>query len=346
MKKLIGFVALVAGCIPQPSQSTYRVNEIQLLFPEASERWSYFYGEPQPLKLGDRSLVLEQKELNGIWTVKNTLAVNGETVLREISPAKGPVAQTARIFPGLQLVVKTNQAIQNAWLYDGSWSRLGEKSLEAGRSELLDTRFGSPTFVALSQAETEVVLREILARRTNRPVVIYEVDSFLAANLYQPSPTRYESTAIAVQYGLETELTVRSSAQPPKILLQGAYAAYTANTSAAYLASDQGQLDSIWRTATRNQLPAPNPPSVSFGQNRVAAFFWGQKNTGGYSVQFVRAETSGSTVRATLNLISPAPGAITTQALTSPFIILQISGTPGRVEFVDGTGKVLASAGN
>lgn len=76
------------------------------------------------------------------------------------------------------------------------------------------------------------------------------------------------------------------------------------------------------------------------------AFFWGQKPTGGYGVQYVSSQLSGSTLRVTLRLVSPAPGAILTQALTSPFVLLEVPGRFSRVEFVDANGRLLASAGN
>ncbi|WP_223299545.1 protease complex subunit PrcB family protein [Meiothermus taiwanensis] len=99
-----------------------------------------------------------------------------------------------------------------------------------------------------------------------------------------------------------------------------------------------------WPPATR--FPQPATPSVDFSQSRVVAFFWGQKPTGGYGVQYVSSQLSGSTLRVTLRLVSPAPGAILTQALTSPFVLLEVPGRFNRVEFVDVNGRPLASAGN
>jgi hypothetical protein len=132
----------------------------------------------------------------------------------------------------------------------------------------------------------------------------------------------------------------------PRILQQGSQSAYTASSPAAYLASNTSQLLTLWRLATGNQIPQPATPAVDFNLNRVVAFFWGQKPTGGYSVQYVSSQLSGNTLRVTLRLNSPAPGAILTQALTSPFVILEVPGRFERVEFVDAGGRVLASAGN
>lgn len=343
MRRLIGLLTLaLLGCIPQTTQSPYRVSEIQLLFPDSSERWTYFYGEPQVVRLGGRALALEQRDLNNIWAIRGALSVNGEPALREVGPPVPTAAKTTRVGAGSQYVVQTGGEVQAAWAYDSSWTRLGD-SFKANSREVVDSRLGSP-MLGTSETESEVILREILARRGNRPVVIYQVAPVLPANTFDPAPTRYETMAIAVQYGLETETSVRGP-QTPQTLLQGSRAAYTAVGPAAFLAANQAQFDSIWRTANGNQLPAPATPSVNFSSGRVVAFFWGQKPSGGYTVSLVGTQTVGNTLRVTLNLTSPRPGDITTQALTSPFIILSVPGAPTKVEFVDNTGQLLASAG-
>jgi len=61
-------------------------------------------------------------------------------------------------------------------------------------------------------------------------------------------------------------------------------------------------------------------------------------------VQYVSSQLSGSTFRVTLRLVSPPPGAIVTQALTSPFVMLEVPARFTRVEFVDTSGRLLASA--
>jgi len=168
-------------------------------------------------------------------------------------------------------------------------------------------------------------------------------------NRYEPSPSLSRVAALAVQYGLETELTLMPPSPPPqnpRVMQQGAQSAYTSANPAAYIASTTDQLLTIWRLATGNQLPQPATPSVDFSQYRVVAFFWGQKPTGGYGLQLQGTRLVGDTLRVTLRLNSPPPGAIVTQALTSPFVMLEVPGRFTRVEFVDAGGRVLASAGN
>jgi hypothetical protein len=349
MKRWLGLTILaLASCVPQPGQQPYQLSEIQVLFAESSERWTFFYGEPQVIRLGERSLALAKGPATSPLAVPEALLVRGEAPYREINPALPQAAQTTRTFPGLQFVVRASRNVQSAWLFDGGWSRLG--SVFAGSAaQVVESRPGSPRLASLSEAENEAVLREVLSRRGGRPVVLYELEPPLAPNRYEPTPLQARVVALAVQYGLETELALTPpSPQPqnPRVMQQGGQSAYTNDSAAAFLASNQSQLQTIWRLATGLQLPQPAPPSVDFNLNRVVAFFWGQKPTGGYGIQLLSTQLSGNTLRVTLRLNSPAPGAILTQALTSPFLMLEVPGRFTRVEFVDSSGRVLVSAGN
>lgn len=349
MKPWIGLAVLtLAGCVPQPEQEPYQLSEIQLLFAESSQRWTFFYGEPQVIQLGEQSLALTRGPTTGPLAVPEALLVGGEALYREISPALPRVAQTTRTFPGLQFVVRTSHQVHTAWLFDGGWSQLG--CVFASNSvQMVDNRPGSPRLAALSEAESEAVLREILSRRGGRPVVVYELEPPLAPNRYQPGPSQSRVVALAVQYGLEREVALTPvNPQPlnPRILRQASHSAYTNQNPEAFLLSSQVQLESVWRLAVGHMLPAPTIPVVDFDQSRVVAFFWGQKPTGGFGIQLLNTWLVGSTLRVELRLSSPAPGAIVTQALTSPFLMLEVPGRFARVEFVNSSGRVLASVGN
>jgi hypothetical protein len=348
MKVWLGLLMVaLAGCVPLPEQRAYEVSEIQVLFPENTERWTYFYGEPQVVQLGAQRLSLTQGSSASLLAVPGTLLVNGEAIYREIGPAQPRAAQTSRSFFGLQYVVRASREVKSAWLYNGGWSRLGSTFSE-NTTQVVEERPGIPRLEGLSQAENAAVLGEILARRQGRPVVVYEFQPTLEPNRYEPAPRLRRLAALAVQYGLETELIfVNPNPNPTlRVLLQGSQAAYTTPTPAAYLASNQSQLLTLWGLATGNQVPPPPSPAVDFKRSRVVAFFWGQKPTGGYSVEYVRSQLLGSTLRITLRLVSPAPSAIVTQALTSPFVMLEAPGRFTRVEFVEANGQLLASTGD
>lgn len=348
MKRWWAVLALgLMGCVPQPGERAYWVSEIQLLLPESTERWVYFYGEAQPVVLGERSLSLSKGPQGSPLGVPEALRIDGEPLYREIGPPLPRSAQLSRGFPGGQLILRAHQRVQSAWLFDGSWSQLAgpfsENSAQSVRAQA-----ALPRFDRLSRPETEALLAELLERRGGRPVVLFEVEPPLPPLRFRPAPSAQQTTALAVQYGLETELVLMPPAPPspsPRVLLQGGQAAYNDPSPMAYLAANPSQMLSLWRLATGNQLPAPPVPSVDFAQSRAVAFFWGQKPTGGYSLQYMGSQLLGNTLRITLRLNSPPPGAILTQALTSPFVVLEVPGRFTRVEFVDTGGRLLASTG-
>ena len=52
-KGLLAALLLLSACQVLEG-SGYRVTEVQFLFPEATERWTYFYGEPRVVELDGR----------------------------------------------------------------------------------------------------------------------------------------------------------------------------------------------------------------------------------------------------------------------------------------------------
>ncbi|MDX2005118.1 MAG: protease complex subunit PrcB family protein [Meiothermus sp.] len=355
MKHWIGLLAIVlTACVPQQAApQPYTVSELQVLFPNVTERWVSFDGGEQTVKLDNTNLALK-KSLDGRTELVGGLFVNGQAWLTETSPAQPGVARASRVFPGQQYALVNSRAVLSAWLFDGlsgGWVQLGGGLLTSSSRQLVDPRPGNPSFASLTQAETSLLLREVLGRRNGQQVVLYEVEPPLPRLRFEPAPAQYKVAAFAVQYGLETEFVNNPRPNQPsqplltsRTLQQGGNSAYSQTSATAYLVSTVSQLNTVWQLALGNQVPVPPAPAVNFAQSRVVAFFWGQKSSGGYAIQVVGTQFSGTTLRVTLNLRSPEPGAITTQALTSPFVLLEVSGRPSRVEFVDGSGRVLAAA--
>ena len=58
------------------------------LFPEATERWTYFYGEPRVVELDGRPLRLEAPQGENLWAFPGALWVEGSPVLRATYPSR------------------------------------------------------------------------------------------------------------------------------------------------------------------------------------------------------------------------------------------------------------------
>jgi hypothetical protein len=328
----------LSACVFEPQRPYYNVSDVQLFFPESSERWLYFYGDSMLVFNGQRALRLEPKPAgqSHIWEVSDALWVNAEPVWREVAPRLSrTVALTVSAFPSGRLVLRTERDIESAWYYEASsWYRLSA-SVKGGREVVSEPKAYTPELEGLTGAEERVLLREILARRGGRPVVLYEIEPPLQRLRLEPGPFLYRQAALVVQYGVPQEFIVIPEPPSVRVLAQGPQSTYRDTLPLAYVATNP-----IAYSRFRSFLP--DPPSVNFNEVSLAALFIGQKPTGGYSVRFVSARQQGTTWEITVNLISPAPGAIVTQVITSPYLVLQIPGRPNRVIFRDTSGRVIA----
>ena len=84
-------------------------------------------------------------------------------------------------------------------------------------------------------------------------------------------------------------------------------------------------------------------PNATAPSGRVlVAVFQGQQNTGGYSVQIDAIERSGDQLVVHATFVVPGPGAMVTQALTSPAHVVSIATADAtgvrEAILVDGTG--------
>jgi hypothetical protein len=85
----------------------------------------------------------------------------------------------------------------------------------------------------------------------------------------------------------------------------------------------------LWTRHNANKAKPPPPPKVNFGQEMVVAVFLGEKPTGGYAIEITRAAKTDRGIEVGYREQTPAPGAMTIQALTQPFHIVRIPKSDG-----------------
>jgi hypothetical protein len=337
---------LLLGC-EVTLEGGYRVAEAQLLFPESTERWTYFYGEPREVRLGEKTLRLSEPQGESLWAVPGALFVNGLPLYRETGPALAPVGETVRGAFGGRIAVRAKADLASVWLYDGTgWVKL-TGSLAKGQEAILlpPANYTTPSFANLLSRETQVLLREILARRGGRQVVVYELKEPVLRPLpLDPAPVFYRAQALGVQYGIEVEVLLPPPSPSYRVLDKGTMSAYTETAPKALLALTPNRFAEGWGLVVGNRVPRPPAPQVDFRTRAVAFFFWGLKPTGGYALDVVGVSRVGETARVVLSLTTPRPGAIVTQALTSPYVVLELERVR-RVVFTDPSGRVLAEDG-
>ncbi len=93
------------------------------------------------------------------------------------------------------------------------------------------------------------------------------------------------------------------------------------------------RMASEWQTLWREHAGSEPAPAVDFAKEMVAAVFLGTRPTGGYGVDIVAARREGAALIVEYRERRPPPGALASQALTSPFHIVRIARHDGTVTF-------------
>ena len=89
----------------------------------------------------------------------------------------------------------------------------------------------------------------------------------------------------------------------------------------------------VWAAVHANVTPQPERPEVDFSEQTVVLLILGERRTGGYSVGITRVVLGDETANVRVQVDRPAPGAMVTQALTSPWTIATIPVARARVRF-------------
>ena len=89
---------------------------------------------------------------------------------------------------------------------------------------------------------------------------------------------------------------------------------------------NQDEWNAFWkRHSYSTNTPSALAPIVDFDREMVVGIFLGEKSTGGYEVEIVRAERRDSALYFYYREESPPSGAMVTQALTQPFHLVKVA---------------------
>jgi PrcB C-terminal len=88
---------------------------------------------------------------------------------------------------------------------------------------------------------------------------------------------------------------------------------------------NQDEWKALWKRHSSTETNPPAAPIVDFDREMVVGIFLGEKHTGGYGMEIVRAERRESSLHFFYREESPPPGAMVTQALTQPFHLVKVA---------------------
>jgi len=319
---------LLASCAPEAERTMHDV----YVYGVQNDRLTYFYGGGGTLAYEGGSVELTDAPANddrrsARFAVDSSLLVDGQPLLR--TPTSGPEVEplaVSRIPQTTDLQLNAAVAVGEVVYYDGNsyLSLVPEAAAGVSLRVVPKPRFNRLRGLGqLTNGEADALADAfesggayVMAVLPSDTVPVRTVDG-LAEQL---------RTGIFVQTAIATD---QSAFRPaPDQLAWETVAAGNQATGVDdrrfQLITDRQQLTSIWAQAHATQLQPPSTPRVDFSRETLIAIFLGQQRSGGYGVEVVRVSEEGGELYLDVRFTEPAAGAITSQALTSPWTLVRV----------------------
>lgn len=320
----LAVLVLLAGCAPQAGPKLHDVYVYGVL----NARLSYLYGSPRTFELDGKQVTLTQGSSSAPYAVDSALLVDGQPFVRtSIAPLDPPPVVVSHIPQTTDLEMTVNSDVAQVVYYDGSDYFKLVDSAKAGTTQRVVPRPRLNRLRGLGQLSDPEA--DALANGLEKAGHSYVLAVLPASTLAKHSVTNtseYLHTGVYVQEGLKTVAAAPgSSAQqvPWEVLAQGQNA-IGFDKPQYVLVSNQDQLTNLWYKAYGSQLNVPPVPTIDFSRETVLAVFDGQKPTGGYGLEVRGVTVENGELYVDLVKKQPAKGALTTQAVTSPWVILHV----------------------
>ena len=329
---------LLSSCLPQ-EEGGLSLHDVSLYDIKTSENTStatlygYFYGDPAQIDAGGTPLNLTQGRADAPLAVPSALLVNDEPYLSQpVAPLTVKPLEVQRTPFSTDLILRTGEDLGAVAYYDGDlWFTLTDDA-SAGEERRVVPRERVSGLFGLGQLTREEAraFERLLTGRA--PVVVAALPEMRVPERRVGGLTEYRSTALVVQEGLTTEMSTdaQGAADTPTETdlvweeLASGNQASGGESPRFFVANSQAELENVWGQAYGSLRPQPEVPQIDFSQESVAGMFLGQKSTGGYGVSVQDMTLEDGEVYVQVNVSEPARDAITTQALTNPWIMVRV----------------------
>jgi len=324
MAPAVIMLLLLAGCMPKEAEAP-AFHEI-FLYGFENARYGYFYGSPTTLTIDGSELELSEGRTQGKFVVPGALFAGGAPFLRRSLADIAPPTEVQRIPLTTDLELQASQQVGPVVYFDGrSWFTLVESAEEGVRVRIAPKpRLARLRGLGQLTREEADAYADLLEQRG--PLVVTVLPEEMLERRSIDGLSEYLLTGLYVQVGVTTDT---AAFQPPaqslqwEVLARGSQATgYQAPTFV--LVSDEDKLIGLWNRAYGSQLTIPPLPEVDFEHETLLAVFLGSKPTGGYGVVVDRVSVEGGDLFVDMRQTSPAEGTVTTQALTSPWLMLRV----------------------
>ena len=329
---LILLSLLVTACVPE-EDAGLELHDIAIYSNASDLRgvYGYFYGEPTTLRVGSQGqeITLSEGSSDDPLAVPNSLLVNEQpylkSSLRRLSPPPTRV-QRIPLTSDVELEVGSRGAAREVVYFDGNkWFTLATNPVPTvGRRIIPRERLVNlGTLGELTRDEART-LEQALAPRA--PVAVTLLSEEQVPQRRIGGLDGYRRTALYVQQTVPTDAAAYRP--PPQELvwevIDSGTQAVGAEQPTFELITDGGELSAAWNRAYGSRLNPPPLPDVDFRRETILAVFLATKPTGGYGLEVEDVTLEGNDVYVDLRETEPAEGAITTQALTTPWVFIRV----------------------
>jgi PrcB C-terminal len=319
---------VLVSCVPQANTAP-RLHELEVYSnaPALIGLYSYFYGQATTLKLGQEDLVLTDGGATGDFVVSSALLANNQPyILQKLAWLSPPPTRVQRVPLTSDLQLEVGKPVNEVVYFDGNkWFTLVSAAGQGFKSRVVPKeRLGGLQGVGNLNREEAEMLAKLIEPRA--PVAVTIMPEPRIPLRQANSLSEYLRTTLYIQQTVPTD---EASYQAPSeelfwdIFAQGDQA-IPSDAAQYYVIANEAQLLSLWNQAYGTQLSVPPLPDVDFRRETLVAVFSGTKATGGFGLDIQEVTLDASNAYIDLLETSPAADAITTQALTQPWLMLRI----------------------
>ncbi|AAF11187.1 protease complex subunit PrcB family protein [Deinococcus radiodurans] len=344
---------LLAGCAVT-GPGNLRVHEATL-YGAGAQRIVWVYGDlgsnpSSSLKLGQETVTLRAQVSDPLAT-PGSLSVNGKAAY--VGRIDNPVVRlTLGQDAGGRFTVTplAGTRVQSVYYTDGArWQKLSAASGLATASSANGLRGAGQ----LTDAEADALTRALSNQGVLAVAVLDEASAPDARLSAEPTPQEQRRTALYVLSSSQITRTTTTSTTvtQTQTTTGGGQSMNTVNLSevargtnasaespSVIVARNASEVRSLYGVAYGRQTGTPALPSLTSGEALVGLFI-GQRGTGGYGVRATGADVQGNTLNLRVELTAPGAGSITTQAITSPWVIVRVGGNFSSVNVTDQSGR-------
>lgn len=331
MRKLVALLlmSLLAGCVPEADNAP-SLHDIAIFSNAIDLRglYSYMYGTPSELTIGGRTVTLTDGRSTEPLAVSGALLIDDRPFLRSNLARRSPPSRVQRIplTSDVQIEIGENSGITELVYFDGQrWLTIAQNpAATTGRRVVPRERLGGLQGLGnLTNEEAAALARELEQRA---PVAVSVLPESWVPPRSVSGLSNYRRTALYVQQSLPTD---DAAFAPPgqelvwQVIDQGSQA--TPAEQASYqLITTEAQLTEAWTRAYGTRLDLPPLPDVDFRREAILAVFQSTKPSGGYGIAIEAITVQQGDIYVDVRETEPAPGTMTTQALTTPWVFIRV----------------------